>query len=52
VAGAAGAWGVVGMGGEGRGGEGAAGDGAGGDEHGVGGGVARGADVDEAHLGG
>ncbi len=50
VAGAAGAWGVVGMGGEGRGGEGAAGDGAGGDDHGVGGGVARGPDVDEAHC--
>lgn len=50
VAGAAGAWGVVGMGGEGRGGEGAAGDGAGGDDHGVGGGAARGTDVDEAHC--
>lgn len=46
---AAGARGVVGMGREGRGGEGAAGDGAGGDDHGIRGGVARGADVDEAH---
>jgi len=37
-------------GGDGGGCEGAAGDGAGGDDHGVGGGVARGADVDEAHC--